>query len=43
MKKKKNNTKRSMTKKINFHSVPKFHPLFATVIQIPRLLEDHRQ
>jgi hypothetical protein len=43
MKKKKNNTKRSMTKKINFHNVPKFLPFFATAIQIPRPLEDHGQ
>jgi hypothetical protein len=43
MKKKKKNTKRNMTKKTNFHSVPKFHPLPTTTIQIPKLLEGHRQ
>jgi hypothetical protein len=39
-----NNTKRNLTKTpTNFHNVPKFPPLFAMTIQIPKPLEDHHQ
>jgi hypothetical protein len=44
MKKKKNSTRKSLTKKpTNFHNVPKFPSLSITVVQIFRLLEDHQQ
>jgi hypothetical protein len=40
---KKNSTRRSLTKKTNFHNVQKFPPLFVLIIQIPRPPEDHCQ
>jgi hypothetical protein len=44
MKKKKNSTRRSLTKKLtNFHNVQNFPPFSTTILQIFRPLEDHHQ